>query len=514
MALKQPVAPASRSQTLPAPVDGWNARDSVATMKSTDAIVLDDMFPDATQVSLRPGASNHTTGLPGDVESLMPYNGGATSQLFAASGGNFYDVTASGAVGAAVVSGNSNDRWGHINFATSSNNWLLTANGVDTPKFWNGAAWTAITAVSVPAITGVATTTLDSPVGHQNRVWFIQKNTLIAWYLPVDSVGGAATAFPLRSFATRGGYLIVAKNWSYDTNNGPKHYLAFFTSEGEVIIFSGTDPSSPTTWELTGTFYLGQLVSNRSIAKADGDLMCLTQSGLYPLSSVVNKEISTSSAAISDRIRNALAASTKQYGSNFGWEVHSYPDSKILLINVPVTATQSYQYVMNISTRRWCRVTKWAAKCFATQNGILQAGFNTKTANVWSGATDFGGSIVGLALPAFTALHAPSVEKQVLFARIYFRGTGFENILLNVNTDFSQLPPTDTVSSSVLATGATWGTARWGTAMWPSGLLDGQAVQSPGALGFQISPTVQVASTQGWSWYATDLLYSVGRSWL
>jgi hypothetical protein len=383
---------------------------------------------------------------------------------------------------------------------------------VDKPRYWNGAAWTAVDGVSVPAITGVTTTTLMEPVGHQNRLWFLQTGTLVAWYLPVDSVGGAATAFPLRSYATRGGYLVTAKNWSYDTNNGPRTFLAFYTSEGEVIVFSGTDPTSPTTWDLTGVYYIGVLLNARCVAKADGDILALTRDGLYPLSAVIQKEVADKSFAWSDRIRDALSTAISLTGSQFGWEVKSFPDAKILLINVPVTATQVYQFVMNLTTKKWCRVTKWAANTFAVFNKQLYAGFSNKVAAAWTGTTDFGGDIIGVCLPAFTALGAPAVEKQILVARIYYKGTGFEGMLLSVNVDFSMLPPTEVVTSTVPATGAVWGVARWGSAYWPPGLQAATAFQTPSALGFQISTAVQVASKQAWSWYATDLLYTKSKT--
>jgi len=41
--------------SLPAPVGGWNARDSLANMESTDAVILDNLFPTVSSVNLRGG---------------------------------------------------------------------------------------------------------------------------------------------------------------------------------------------------------------------------------------------------------------------------------------------------------------------------------------------------------------------------------------------------------------------------------------------------------------------------
>jgi len=41
--------------SLPAPVGGWNARDSLANMDETDAVTLENYFPTVSSVVLRGG---------------------------------------------------------------------------------------------------------------------------------------------------------------------------------------------------------------------------------------------------------------------------------------------------------------------------------------------------------------------------------------------------------------------------------------------------------------------------
>ena len=74
--------------SLPAPVGGWNARDSLANMAPTDAVTLDNLFPGVSSVGLRGGYQNHVTGITGQVETLMTYNGGSTDKMFGIAGGN------------------------------------------------------------------------------------------------------------------------------------------------------------------------------------------------------------------------------------------------------------------------------------------------------------------------------------------------------------------------------------------------------------------------------------------
>ena len=95
---------------------------------------------------VRKGQAEHVTGIGSQVESLMVYNEpDGTSTMFCAAGTSFYDVTASGAVGAAVVSGLNNSRWQHNNFTNSGGTTYLTCfNGVDSPQYWDNSSWTAI----------------------------------------------------------------------------------------------------------------------------------------------------------------------------------------------------------------------------------------------------------------------------------------------------------------------------------------------------------------------------------
>ena len=46
-------------------------------------------------------------------------------------------------------------RWQWTNFGDGTNNYLIMVNGADAPLYYNGSAWTVITGVSTPALSGV-----------------------------------------------------------------------------------------------------------------------------------------------------------------------------------------------------------------------------------------------------------------------------------------------------------------------------------------------------------------------
>ena len=162
----------TRISSVPAPVGGWNARDSYAAMGASDAVILENFFPLPYAVSLRKGFTEWVTGMTDPVETVLQYRPPTgNGELFAAAGANIFDVSSSGAVGAAEVSALTSAQWQYINFSVGGTAYLYAVNGADKPLLYNGATWTPIDGASVPAVTGVTTTTLANINIHKTRVW-------------------------------------------------------------------------------------------------------------------------------------------------------------------------------------------------------------------------------------------------------------------------------------------------------------------------------------------------------
>jgi len=150
------------------------------------------------------------------VETLVEYlPPSGASKLFAISGTSIFDATTAGAVGTAVVTGLSNAIWNEASITTPGGSFLYLVNGVDAPRLWDGTTWTTITGVSTPAITCVTTTLWAEACLFNTRLFFVENNSLSVWYLPVNSIGGAAAELDLGSVrtlqdSTRGNALIVS----------------------------------------------------------------------------------------------------------------------------------------------------------------------------------------------------------------------------------------------------------------------------------------------------------------
>jgi hypothetical protein len=483
-------------------------------MAPTDAVQLDNYFPGVSNVALRGGYVKHATGFPDDVETLMTYSGGTSDQLWAVSDGKFYNATSAGAIGAAAVSGLTNSKWEYTNVTTAGGNYLYAANGVNTPYLYNGSSWTSITGSSSPAITGVTTTTLNSPTLFKNRVWFIQKDTLKAWYLPTSSVGGAAQVLDLSSIARLGGVLVSMASWTIDAGYGVDDNLVFVTDKGEVIVYRGTDPSSASTWALIGVWIVGAPIGTRSLMKYGGDLLVLTLDGLIPMASALQSSRLDPNIALSDKIQGAFAAAAAAYRDNFGWCMLYNPKNNALIVNVPVREGAQEQFVMNNITKAWCRFTNWNAFHFGLLDDTPYFGAATFVAKAWTtgstGYIDDTSNINGKILQAFNYFETRGVKKIFTRARPSIFSNGTPSVRVGINVDFNISDNVAPISFSTPLT-ALWDSALWDTAVWGSDLEIQNNWQGVTGVGYCGSVQFQSSSNKlAIQWASTDVVYQLG----
>jgi hypothetical protein len=496
------------ASSLPAPIGGLNARDAIAAMKPTDALILDNVFPETSDVRVRNGYTKWATGLPSTVDTLMTYATGAGRKLFAISNGSIYDVTTSGAVGSPVVTGLTNSRWKYVNVGTAGGQFLYAVNGVDKPLLYNGSTWTAIDAASSPAITGV-TSTLFSNVGlYASRVWFVERSSFRVWYLPVSSIAGAASSIDLSPLFKLGGYLVSMVTWTIDNASGVQEYACFVSSEGEIVMYVGTDPSSASAWQKQGTFRIGRPVDNRSFCRVGSDVIIVCADGFFPLSKALLTDRTQTSDAVSNKIGQLANSDVATYAANTGWQIHLYPIGNKLIINVPASSS-TYQYVMNTITGAWCRFTGWNAYCFENFGDQLMFGGSGYVAWADHGNIDDTSAITFDIKPAFSYFGSRA-QKRFTMVRPLMQVDGTLNLLIDLNTDFQDKPPQ---SAPALSQGgaAQWNTAPWNTSSWQSGTALRANWQSVNGIGY--AATLRMRGTtknQTVILQSTDFVYERG----
>ena len=509
---------AAKSSSITAPIGGLNARDSLAAMPPQDAVILTNFFPTPTTVDLRNGYVKQVTGLPAHVESLMPYINATAKNLFAASGTAFYDVSGTGAVGAPVQTGLTNARWQSTNMETPGGQFLLTVNGADKLHGYDGSVWWT-DGDGAHDITGVDTATCIHLNVFKNRVYLIQKNTFKAWYLPESSIAGTANVLDLGSLFKLGGFLMAMVTWTIDNAAGIQEYAAFMSSEGEIALYQGYDPSTSGSFSLVGMFRVGRPVGRRCFEKVGLDVIVITSDGAFPLSKALLTDRSQLQDAISAKIIKLINADIAAYNANFGWDIKLFPLGNKLVINVPQqSGTIQYQYVMNTITGAWCVFTNWNANCWAVLEDILYFGGNLGSspnsayvAIADTGQSDADNYIFGEVKTAFQYFDAPGRLKRWMMCRPVFMTAGAVGPAIRMDVDFENIAPTSTGTFTSVP-GTLWDTALWDTFPWGDAVSIKKNWQAIGGFGYAGALHMKIQNNAtSLSWMSVDYVYEYGE---
>lgn len=454
--------------SLQAPTRGWNAKDSEALMPPGFAQELINLFPSSSKVALRKGVSDWVTGFAAPVKTVMSWaaaSGSPSTRLFGATDSGIFDATTAGAVGASVSTVTSGKlQW--VNFRTSGNSYLVIVNAVDDLRHYQGAAWTTVANFTLSGGGTVNTNTFSGVQVHKRRLYFLERNSLDFCTLPIDSIAGTVTRFPLGAIFGKGGYLAAMGTWTMDSGQGADDLAVFVSSKGQVAIYKGNDPTSASDWALVGVYDLPEPLGANCLHKFGGDLLYLCQTGLFPLSKALQS--SDKSAAVSDNIRTAFTTAAAAHGAKAGWQIAIDWPGELLLVNIPTAEyTTSIQYVMNTNTKAWTQYIGWDGFSFVFHNGNLYMGMATKIAKVNTGVSDFTQNIVGYCRTAFDYFGARGQLKSMNLVRPILEIDSSVSVEAALDTDFKKETSYGPTSFSSL-TGSLWGTGVWGTAVWGS----------------------------------------------
>jgi len=570
--------------SITAPIGGWNARDSVAAMPPTDAVSLTNFYPTPTDVILRSGYTVYSSGITGQVNTLMNYAGTSTQTLFAAASTTIYNCSTTTATSAYSTS---LDKLQHINISTAGGKYLVACNGIDATIVYDGTAWFSIaptaTAQTISSITNSTTTaTLTTAIPHglvtgnrvtisgaspaayngtyritvtgastftytmatnpggnattvgsytvlfaitgvnsnkfvnvnlfKNRLYFTEKDTLKVWYLPVDSISGAASQLDFGGIARNGGFLQGMATWTIDAGQGADDYAVFITNMGEIIVYNGTDPDDPTTWALKGVWQLGYVYSRRCYFKWAGDILLLTQDGLVPLASALQSSRLDPRVNLTDKIFYAISQAADLYSTEFGWQVTYFAKQNMLIINVPKT-TGTEQYVMHGISKGWANFSNINAKCWELQGDDMYFGGNGFVGKFWDTYADNGAQISATCQQAYSYFDNPGQQKRFTLVRpTFFVDVGTPGVYCGINTDFQTQNNLGQVSfQPVSTTTARWDFATWDSDIWAGNLVVSRQWQGVTGIGYSGGINLNMISAGiDVHWVSTDYVMERG----
>ena len=490
-----PQAVPASSFTFPAPIRGWILNENLATAQPAGARILDNWLCTTTGVRVRGGAIRYCT-LTGPVTSLFSYNS-TTDRFFAATASAVFDASAPADPDTpltAAFSGQTSGDYSTVQFGTAGGDFLYAVNGTNSPRLFNGATWTAITGASSPAITGVTTSTLSAVWSFANRLFFVQGGTMVAWYLPVDSIGGTANSFSLAGVFRLGGSLLFGASWSLDTGAGLDDKCVFVSTEGEVAVYAGTNPGSAADWQLQGIYTMPKPLGKNAFTQAGGDLLIATEVGLIPISAALQTDLAAiDSKAVSMPIAPYWQSKAQTISS--GWQIIKAPRRGVMFVSQPDASgvTQS-ALAVNLLTGSWSRCTGWDTQClgYYADNPYFGAA-DSCVYLMDSGGSDAGMPYTAVFLGQADAMGAYGVKKSVRQMRAMFQ-TGSP-----INPQLSALPDFREAVSSPPASVANYTTDTWDVGLWDTAVWDADAVivneanwTSTGVTGSTIAPELQL----------------------
>lgn len=358
-----------------APTQGFVSNKPLEALPPNAAAYMQNFFPEAGYVRPRGGTINWATGIDHSVQTIMPYYGitGAsiTDKMFAAAGADIYDVTSSGAVGSPVYTASTSAIYDWTPFVNAGGSWLIACNGADPVISYNGTTWASA------AITG-NTEPLFAVVNYQSRLYFLEKGTGQLWYMPTLGVTGAlAGSLNVGSVFQYGGTPVDLGVWTVQSVSGPVLMLCIISSEGEVIVYTGADPTSSSSFSLVGKFKIGfPLGATKCFYPIGGDLAIMTVDGIVPISQAMTLD---PSAIDQKAMTGPIAPTWLQVIQGIPttdprWQMEIYPSHRMLVVNVPDPVNGIYQLVMNTETLAWTRFVNMPANVWLAWEGGLYYG--------------------------------------------------------------------------------------------------------------------------------------------
>lgn len=466
-AVPAPLRARAVPQPFPAPVRGWIENENLAANGGGGMLVAENVFPLASTVRVRGGSLRVATVGDDPILSLIPFRSGTTTKLFAATASAVYDISALNptTVPVPLLTLQDSGYWSATQFGTAGGEYLVMVNGANSARYWNGSSFQLLTDTSTPiSLTGIATGNLLRVWQHAERVWAIQKNSLKAWYLPVNAIGGAMEQFSLSGVFKRGGNLYIGASWSQDTGSGPDDYCVFITDQGEVAVYSGIDPSSVDTWAKVGVYDLGTPISPDTI-NAGGDLLVCTVDGIVPLSACMNKDpAALSVAAITRPIEQAWARAVSTRDVTKPIRLMKWQGEKMIVVGLP---HRNEVFVCNAQTGAWARWTGINAQALVAYGA--GAYFSDAVGEVFqfeAAGSDDGRIYVARMSWLPDHLRAAGAYKTANQCRATFRALAPFRPALSVATDYAKRFPVAPDVEPDASSPALWDVGQWDVSKW------------------------------------------------
>lgn len=453
------------------------------------------------------GVNGESTGFIFDGVDFFPYVAGGVYKL------NYDAQTAAFTVGQTLTGGTSSATAKIYKIVSGAPNtgtlWLTgitggpfqndetITDGMGGSALANGASAQAIPGITFPSPYTLTTADLLFVWIYKEQLYFIEKNSLRAWYLAIDSIGGELKPLPMNGIFDKGGSLLWGQSWSLASSDqgGLSSQNVFTTTEGECCVFQGLSPDDA-DWAQVGVYRIGKPLGKHGFIRAGGDIVIATDVGDVALSKAQQVDFAALAPnAVSYPIEAAWSDAIKQRGRN--WQCEIWPEGQMAIVVPPNSdSLDPIWFVANAVTGAWAPFTNWYATCVLSWNGRLF--FGSKEGLVYEamvGGSDDGQPFTGVYVPLFSDAGKPTARKSARMGRVETLSRAPINEKVSCLFDFDTAIPSPP-GSGLVPVGNEWDNATWGQSIWNAerASIVTKRRHSVGGNGYRLAPVYQVTS--------------------
>jgi hypothetical protein len=407
----------------------------------------------------------------------------------------------------------------------SAKDWLLYADELNGLWEYDSETteWARPTEIEGPNIELVAYV-----VVHKQRLWLIERNSTVGWYLPVASKQGQADPFYFGAKFKHGGTLRGLYNWTVDGGGGLDDFLVAISGSGDVIPYRGADPSSAVSWQSVGTYYIGGVPRGRNFTTAHvGRLYLLSSFGIISMSDLlrgVNVTDEDDRSSMSYKIAVNLRTLMEAVGGQYGWEPYFLPQQGSLVIlapqypfNYPPT-----QWVQNIATHAWGQWRGLSMNSVTELHGIVFFGDGENNIQRLQGTRDavkitppaegFNGDPIKFSLlTSYQDYGAPTQFKIPQLIRPDFFSKTPPSYDVKVFFDYRLTEYRANLQGVDHIAGGVWDTSSWDVAIWGADLAYGQhKLLGASGMGRVMAIAMQGAAVESTRFLSFDVMWKNG----
>lgn len=518
-------APQRRSTTkfLPAPVKGINQADPPDLVPTGYAEEIVNWWPEQAGLTTRGGSLPWNTQINElQVHSILNYNG---EELFSVAGEYVFRYTPEQQISdepEEELSGLDPDaRVQSVTFSNAGLSFLHCCNGSNPPFYYNGTTWT--TAAFTLNDESYDARDFNSVTTHLQRLWWTKKGSKSVFFGDVNAVQGPLHELPLGGFMRRGGSVVAISTITQDGMYGSDDLFVAVTSEGEVFLYKGDNPTEIDGFALIGRGQIPRPIgAPRCMVKFGTDVIVVTEAGIVGLNSSLSQVFPGLRTGIMDKVAPLWERYVRDFAALDGWDICLYHKKGLLIINVP-TDEGMIQFVVNPDTAAWVTLNGWEQmQCFAEYKGELLGGgtgtillLDTDTTDYVNGETR---AVSARVKHSPSSLGLTGIKKRWTLAKPYIVSSSTPETFFGLVVDFGKEPTLSKMFDAKPTFGgrARWYVSEWNTDSWNVGDTDYRAhtrwMQAIGS-GYFVAPIIEIQTAEQNVTYAgVELQYETSNT--